>query len=165
MTLALISLGELARLRGDYADASALYAECAQLRRRMRHKFNLAVCLINLGQVALHEGDYIRARALFEEALAIFRQLERADWFFAALAGLAGVAGVAGKHQQSARLFGAVEASCEALGRKMGIADRAEYDRIIAMVRTQLDEATFNVAWAEGRKMTLEQAIENALKT
>jgi len=62
-------------------------------------------------------------------------------------------------------LFGAVEASCEALGRKMGIADRAEYDRIIAMVRTQLDEATFNVAWAEGRKMTLEQAIENALKT
>jgi hypothetical protein len=32
-------------------------------------------------------------------------------------------------------------------------------------VRAQLDEATFNAAWAEGCKMTLEQAIEYALET
>jgi hypothetical protein len=30
-------------------------------------------------------------------------------------------------------------------------------------VRAQLDEATFNAAWEEGRAMTLEQAIEYAL--
>jgi tetratricopeptide (TPR) repeat protein len=164
MTFALNSLGELARLRGDYANAGVLYAECAQLQRQMGYRGNFAYSLINLGQVALHEGDHVRARALFEEVSAIFRQLERGDCLVDALAGFAGVAGVAGKHEQAARLFGAVEAAREALGWTMGIADRAEYDRIIASVRAQLDEATFNAAWEEGRKMTLEQAIEYALK-
>jgi hypothetical protein len=32
-----------------------------------------------------------------------------------------------------------------------------------AALRAQLDEAAFNAAWAEGRTMTLEQAIEYAL--
>jgi hypothetical protein len=36
-------------------------------------------------------------------------------------------------------------------------------DRIIAAVRTQLDEASFQAAWAEGRAMTLEQAVGEAL--
>jgi tetratricopeptide (TPR) repeat protein len=161
---ALNSLGDLARLRDDYASARALYAECAQLQRRMRHKIRLAGSLTKLGQVALHESDHVQARPLFEEALVIYRQLERVDCFVIARAGLAGVAGVAGKHQPSARLFGAVQASYEALGRKMETATRAEYDRIIARVRAPLDEATFNAAWEEGRKMTLEQAIEYALE-
>jgi len=130
----------------------------------MRHKINLALSLINLGQVALHESDHIQAKALFEEALAIYRQLERPDRFVIALAGLAGVAGVAGKHQQAARLFGAAEAIYEARGWKMDAVVRALYDRIIAAVRAQLDEATFNAAWEAGRKMTLEQAIEYALE-
>jgi non-specific serine/threonine protein kinase len=169
MAFALMPLGELARLRGDYANAGALYAECAQLRRQMGMKGGLANSLINLGQVVLHEGDHIRARALFEEVLAIFRQLEWGDWLVDALAGFAGVAGVAGKHKQAARLFGAVEAACETSGTKIDHAqidrpDQMEYDRIIARVRAQLDEATFNAAWAEGRAMTLEQAIEYALK-
>ena len=32
------------------------------------------------------------------------------------------------------------------------------------MTRTQLDAATFNAAWDEGRAMTLEQAVEYALE-
>jgi hypothetical protein len=33
----------------------------------------------------------------------------------------------------------------------------------MAVACAQLDEATFNAAWAEGRAMTLEQVIEYAL--
>jgi hypothetical protein len=58
-----------------------------------------------------------------------------------------------------------VLATCETSGKKMDLTDRAEYDRIISMVCAQLNEATFNAAWAEGRKMTLEQAIEYALES
>ena len=165
MAFALNSLGELERLRGDYASATVLYTECAQLRRRMGHRINLATSLINLGQVALHESDHVRARPLFEEAGAIYQQLELGDQYLVrVLAGFAGVAGVAGKHEQAARLFGAVEAIYEAQERKMGLVERAEYDRIIAKVRSQLDEATFNAAWEEGHKMTLEQAVAYALE-
>jgi DNA-binding NarL/FixJ family response regulator len=36
--------------------------------------------------------------------------------------------------------------------------------RSSAALRTQLDEATFNAAWAEGRAMTMEQAIAEAMR-
>ena len=41
--------------------------------------------------------------------------------------------------------------------------DRTEYDRYVAVARAQLDEAAFAVARAEGRAMSLNQAITDAL--
>lgn len=43
--------------------------------------------------------------------------------------------------------------------------DQLVHDRNVAAVRAQLDEATFAAAWAEGRAMILEQAIDYALAT
>ncbi len=43
-------------------------------------------------------------------------------------------------------------------------AQRRELDRITAATRAELDEATFEAAWAEGRAMSLEQAVAYALE-
>jgi hypothetical protein len=43
-------------------------------------------------------------------------------------------------------------------------AHRQEFDRAAATARGQLDETTWQAAWAEGRAMTLEQAIAYALE-
>ena len=158
------ALGKLARLQDDYVRAAALYTESLQLAREIVDWRRQVVMLENLGYVALHECDYVRARALFEEGLALYRQCERAYDLSGYVAGFAGIIGANGKSLQAAQLLGAVEASYQALGTVMAPADRKEYDHILAAVRAQLDEATFNAAWEEGRKMTLEQAIEYALK-
>jgi hypothetical protein len=42
-------------------------------------------------------------------------------------------------------------------------AARTAYAHTVATVRAQLPEAAFDAAWAEGRAMTLEQAIAEAL--
>jgi len=42
--------------------------------------------------------------------------------------------------------------------------ERPDYDRAVAAARAQLGEVAFSSGWAEGRAMTLEQAVENALK-
>jgi tetratricopeptide (TPR) repeat protein len=157
-------LGEAARLTGDYARAAAAYAEALQLFREIDNVPGQAAVLCNLGYVALHEHDYARARALFEEGLPLQRQYEITQGLLLTVVGLAGIAGANGKPQSAARLLGAVEASRQALG-DFDPADRMEYDRILADVRAQLDEATFDAAWEEGRKMTLEEAVEYALKT
>jgi DNA-binding CsgD family transcriptional regulator len=49
------------------------------------------------------------------------------------------------------------------IGPTTAYADRVEYDRYVAIVHAQLDKASFTAAWAEGRTMTLEQAIACAL--
>jgi hypothetical protein len=41
--------------------------------------------------------------------------------------------------------------------------ERMEYDREISDLRANMDEAIFAKAWAEGRDMTMEQAIAFAL--
>jgi DNA-binding NarL/FixJ family response regulator len=44
----------------------------------------------------------------------------------------------------------------------MDSATRVDYDRNLAATRAQLDPSTFEAAWAAGRAMTMEQAIEEA---
>ena len=50
------------------------------------------------------------------------------------------------------------------LGRIMDPADQMEYTHDVSIVREHLDQTTFQVAWSEGRTMTLEHAIEYALE-
>lgn len=71
-----------------------------------------------------------------------------------------------GKPEQAARLFGAVESLVESIGMagRMNPSDQKEFDDYVTIVRAQLDDASFAAAWAEGRAMTMEQAIAYALE-
>jgi hypothetical protein len=82
---------------------------------------------------------------------------------FGCLVGLAGVSSARGQYNRSAQLFGAAEALREVLGHRPTPQVQADYDRRLASTRSGLGEAAFGAAWAEGRAMTLEQAIEYAL--
>ena len=42
--------------------------------------------------------------------------------------------------------------------------ERVEYEQSMAPMRAMLAEAEFNALWAEGRAMTMEQAIQLALR-
>jgi DNA-binding NarL/FixJ family response regulator len=52
----------------------------------------------------------------------------------------------------------------EAIGVPIPPVSRAEYERDVAAVRAQLDEATFASAWAAGRALSLDQAVAEALR-
>ncbi len=99
----------------------------------------------------------------FSRYLRKSQKLGRKRGIVDCLVGLAGVAGCKGQPERAARLFGAAEALHQAFGTHIEHADRIEYDHNVAATRAQLDEATFTLAWAEGRAMTLEQAITAAL--
>jgi hypothetical protein len=60
-------------------------------------------------------------------------------------------------------LFGAGEALREEVGASVLSFYRADYDRGVAAVRAGLGAPAFERAWAEGRALTWEQAIELAL--
>jgi len=97
--------------------------------------------------------------ALFEESFVLFGELGHKAGIADCLAGLAAVAGVQGQLELAVQLFAASQALFDALGVRLDPADRAENDRNLAAVRTQLDEATFTVAWTQGQQMTWEQLL------
>jgi hypothetical protein len=69
------------------------------------------------------------------------------------------------RKQRAARLFGAAAALREAIGAPLPPVEHAAYDRSVAALRAALPEAAFAAAWAEGRRMTVDQAIDTALET
>ena len=167
LSQALALSGEIARSEGDYSLARQYYNEALAIAQDLSNQSVICVGLSNLGVTALRLGDVSQARKLSVDALTSARETDQ-DWsVFGALEGLAFVAVVQNQTPRAARLFAAVDS----LSKLSGIfpsdrspADEAETEHNLAIARAQLDEATFNAAWAEGQKMTLEQAIEYALE-
>jgi hypothetical protein len=101
----------------------------------------------------------------YEESLLLRR--ERGDLLTIAcsLEDFAGLAGRQGQFERAVRLLGAAEAVAATLRRTLPVAVAAEYARTAAAARAALSEEAFAAAWAEGRVMTLEEAVAYALES
>ncbi len=78
------------------------------------------------------------------------------------LEGMAQLAVAEQEPRRAARLFGAAENHREAHGLILPPADQPDYDSVPSL-REALGEEAFATAWAEGRAMTIERAVEYAL--
>ena len=159
---ALHELGGAALLGGDYGRAMALQEESLALSRREGHKLFEAQSLTILGHAARGLGDPDRATRFFLESLALFRELEQRWGVMLCLAGLAAVAADSDQFGRAARLLGAVEANNE--GPPAIPAHRAEYERTAAAAHSALGEQALDKALAEGRGMSLEDAVAYAIE-
>jgi hypothetical protein len=83
----------------------------------------------------------------------------------ACLAAFAARALACNELRQAGRLFGAAEALSESIHEPLLPEDAFQVRRNVAVLRERLDAATLNAAWAEGRAMTLDQAVAYALET
>jgi predicted ATPase/class 3 adenylate cyclase len=161
----LFSLGYTLILEGDYERGAALNEEAATLFREHEHKGGgLEYLLDNLGWAALYRGDPEQAKAAYEEGLALCKELGEKVAASAYLEGLACVAGSEGEAERAARLFGAAEALREAVGWQLMPEEDALKEPYLGSARSQLDEASWEAAWAEGRGMTFNEAVSYALE-
>jgi non-specific serine/threonine protein kinase len=162
ITHSLNGLGEIARVQGNLAEARDCYTQALDASRTLGDS-TAAVILLNLGLVAFAQGDGQAARASFEQSLARYRTLGEPGSLAACLDGLAGSRALGGEATRAAQLLGAADAARASIGEPIQPTDRADHDRFVAAARGRLDDASFARAWAEGARMTLDQAIELAL--
>src|SRR5205085_12510285 len=80
------------------------------------------------------------------------------------IAQLAAALGAQGHAVDAARLYGAAEILRESIGTSVAPADLPEYERQIANARALLDPSAWEAVWAEGRALTMEQALAYALQ-
>ncbi len=165
----LLNLGEVERALGNYAEAGALYEQSLVIYRTT-HNGGVATALHNLGQVALHTGEIARARELFRESLMLFHQLGFAQGVASSLAGLAGVesrndVGAHGRAPlRAGKLLAASFAIIESTGAAWSPIDRTEYNHSLSLACVQVDSAAWQAAWNEGQAMSMDEAIEYALR-
>jgi non-specific serine/threonine protein kinase len=159
-----ILLGEISRLEGDWAAARSFNEQSLAINRRTGHQEGVSVALNNMGAALCELGDVRAADDCYREALTICRALGTPDDMACSLDGLAALAAVRGEWARAGRLAGAAEALREEIGSKIEPADRAMRERYLGGVRERVGEAALEAAMAEGRAMTRDRAIEDALR-
>jgi tetratricopeptide (TPR) repeat protein len=159
----LAHLGYEFLLRGDHERAATLNERAAALLRNQGYKGGLQFALNNLGWVALVRGDRERAEALYGESLLLCRKLGDRLTASESIEALACATGIQGEAQRAARLLGAAEALREAVAFRQAPRGRALREPHLKAARAQADKEAWEAAWAMGRAMTMEQAIEYVL--
>ncbi len=159
---ALMNLGAVLAFQGDAA-AATLLAEAMAIFDRLGDQLGRARTLHDLAFVAARRGDQALAGAHFAASLALFHQLHERRNAAKCLEGLAGVAVASGQDERAARLFGAAEALREVIGAPLPPSYRVSYDENVGSLRAHLAAAPVAATWAEGRAMSLEEAVAYAL--
>ena len=186
LKVALITLGEVAMMLEDTAWAMALIEEGLALSRQLEDTLMMGWAFNHLGHVAQIQGEYERARQLHKESLVLFDKIgarhEGTIWAHQSLGETA-----LGQNDSTLATMHFTEAlvSCRDLGDRTGTAwclaglagvaavneepERAArvcgemVEGFVARAGERLGETAFAAKWAEGQKMTMEEAIAEAL--
>jgi len=150
-------LAEGARMAGDLGRARTLYEESLSRNRARGNRLVVAVELVNLATVERTEGNLAQAETSLGEAMSITGEIKNSYVLAASLIVLASVELMAGRLQDAARSLGRADAIYSSTGLVIDPADRADYERTVARVRSGLGEKAYATAHAEGEKSVLEE--------
>ncbi len=157
-----LNLGDVARCMGDPVTARSRLEESLTLFRRVGDKLGVAYALALLGWLAQEEGALRESGERFVGALALRRELGDRRGLAECLGGLAGTSIAAGIVAPGARLLGAAEALRDEIGAALPPRDRDRHADQVAAARASLGPDPFAAAWAAGRALPLEDALEEA---
>jgi hypothetical protein len=119
--------------------------------------------LMNLGEVKMEQDELGAAKGFIRGSLVLCREIG-AHWDIADLLEImASITDGFGRATDAAQLFGAAAGIRDLLGAPLPPGERAAYERRIDRVRRGLPEDRFEAAWAEGRALTLDEAVMRAL--
>ena len=166
----LATASKVATTRGGPDAAIALHREALALAHASGDREATARALFHLG-LAHIDADPQAARTFLMESLEHARAIENRLRIGVAVQALAMLASTEGELTRAARLHGAAEAVLEPLGypyspytvAPYSIADQTAFGRSIVTVLSGLGQEVFGAAWAEGRRMPLDLAVDYAL--
>jgi predicted ATPase len=164
LSQAVYTLAVVASLTGDSPSALRLFDESIGVMRKVGDRWGLSYSLAGLSFEYLREGQIDQARLQLDESLTLAREIASTTSTALVLVGYAGLAAARGQPVRAAQSIGAADGVMAAIDARWWPTEQFAYDFIATMIRALLDDATWDAAYAEGRTMTVDQAIAYALK-
>ena len=156
-------LGDVAHRQGLADEAERLYQQAVAEFSRLGDAWGLARSSADLGYLVCEIGQADRARALFERALREFVGLGHKRGIARVLEGYACLAQLLGHHARALVLVGAAEAVRQALSAGLRAADQAAFAATLEPTWRALGPKQAQSAWAAGRRLSLDEAIDYAV--
>jgi tetratricopeptide (TPR) repeat protein len=165
VTTALNGLAQVALGRGDLESAARLFAECEAVARAAHDAFTLSTGLNAQALMAYLQHDDSRVERLLRESVPLSAALRDIWATYQGLVGLAAAAARQTRSAQAARLFGAIDALCEATAlRPIDPVIRSVYEEGLAAAQAALGDEGFAAEWAVGRTFSLDQTVAQLLQ-
>jgi hypothetical protein len=157
-------LAMVARDEGDLKLAQSLIKEAWQINREVGSRHMSGIALTMLGQVQFLLGNSEESKRNFIEGFSLIKELKSHYGKTESLLNFCGAyAGLQSKVViQVLGFFHAFYTNI--LKEKFFPLMKREVDSAIAKAKQHLSEEDFNRAWAEGEKMTIDEALDLALK-
>jgi non-specific serine/threonine protein kinase len=149
---------------GDYEQACSLLENGLAEVRQTGDKVSMATSLANLGNIYTLQGNYPQAAAVHRESLLLRHIVGDQRGLSSSLTSLAELAVATGDYERAARLHGIAERLRQELNVPLTAVAEEDMERDRAAMLAALGETATAAAWAEGKTMSLEQAIAYALE-
>jgi predicted ATPase/class 3 adenylate cyclase len=159
-----MTVARAASERGDLVTARQKFEEAAAAFRSLGNRRLVMACLSEVAHALRRHGQLEEALRYYRETLGGWQELGHRSAVAHQLECFGLIAVVQGQTQRAATLFGAAEALRAAIDTPMMPAERAEYDQAVTRLRGQMDADALGEAMAEGRVLSLEQAVAYALE-
>lgn len=160
---ALITYGTLAYWQDDYAQAVSYYEQGISLGEKIGYRYQNLWAQIYMAYAVMKQGDYQRARSLFEEGIRGMKEANLVIGLVFAMEGLASLYVKEGIFQRAVLLFAWADTTRGRMGDTRPPVEQTSVDRDLAVLRSQMDDSSFETLWREARGLTQEGAIVIAL--
>jgi predicted ATPase/DNA-binding CsgD family transcriptional regulator len=156
---ALNGLSFVATELGDYATAQSLLDESFKLSQEVGDKRSGGRALFSQARLAYKQGHYAQARAHFEAVWSLVHHTNDFNSVWT-VEGLAMICAAQDMPQWAVRLFSLSEAMRESFHIPQIPLFQADSTETLASARSRLSAEAFAAAWAEGRKLPLDDVLK-----
>ena len=160
---ALSRLGAMALLQGNFPQAWTYLSEAVPLQREYCEPGLLNVTLVYLGVLAFIQGDLVQSITYLREGLLLAQHTGNRYMLASDLTAFGCVLGAMRGPSFGARICSAAEALFESLNTALPAAYRPLYDAYLSNFKSQVDAATWQTWWAEGKSLSQEEIVALAL--
>ena len=151
-------------IAGEFDKGRKFCQEGVELFRQSGDRFMVTVLYSDLGHIELFSGNLEEAEKIYRQTLPAWHEFNQTGAIAHQLESIGFLNRRLGQFERTARLLGAAEALREAVSSIKMWHEIRIYEREVAELRQQMSPDALEAAWAEGRKLTAEQAIDYALE-
>lgn len=159
---ALVILGLIALSAGKHSKAQEHNSEALALARQVGDRWLASAVLINVADVAYSSGDYPHASVHLREVLDL--AVDMHDWHIAihAIEAVAELALRVDQHRRAVHLLAAATRWRTEQAQPLYSQAQQRLDEAVNQARGAVGAVTFAVLWAEGRELSLDDAVSLA---
>jgi predicted ATPase len=156
-------LARLAFYRGDRVTARQHADQMLDLHREMGDQLGVTGHQSTMAHIRRQMGDYEKALELYRETLPDWQKIGHRGAVAHQLECFAFIAKAQEQGERAVKLMSAAEALREVSSSPRTPQEQIEYDTELAGLRAGMDENTFDLLWAEGQSLNMDQAIDFAM--